>query len=308
MLAMLIGGFYWFKAVEAVCQAPLSYSIGTIDGRFGITQDEARSFVDDAASIWEDASEKNLFSYDPESNFKINFIFDERQQTAIEAEERKEELDQKEGINETLSITYAALVAKYQDEKLKFEGQKETYEKRLSNYNEEVDGYNRSGGAPPDVYAELEERKVALDQERQAINDTAEKLNDLASQINKIGEQGNHLIDDYNEEVKDFNDEFSESREFTQGDYQGDRINIYTFRDFNELKLVLAHELGHALSLGHVDDHQSIMYYLMGEQPMDSINLTDQDIAEFQAICGEKSVYQSLRQTLINWLQQQGVI
>lgn len=308
MLAMLVGGFYWFSSVEAVCQVPLSYSIGVLDGRFGITEDEARSLVDDASSIWENASERNLFSYDPTADFKINFIFDERQQQAIAVEDRKEELDQTENINETLSVTYAALVARYQDEKLKFEGLKEAYERRLSNYNDEVESYNNSGGAPPDVFAELEEKKLSLDIEREEVNDMAEKLNDLANQINRIGEQGNELIDDYNSKVEVFNHDFGHSREFTQGDYQGDRINIYTFRDHNELKLVLAHELGHALSLGHVDDNQSIMYYLMGEQPMDSISLTDSDMSQFQTVCGEKNTYESLRQTLVNWLSSHGVI
>ena len=82
-----------------------------------------------------------------------------------------------------------------------------------------------------------------------------------------------------------FNNQFGGTREFTQGDYQGDHINVYQFRDRAELILVLAHELGHALQLDHVENPASIMYYLMGEQPPES-RLSAEDLEAFAQTCG----------------------
>ena len=106
----------------------------------------------------------------------------------------------------------------------------------------------------------------------------------MADQINDAGARNNQLVEGYNEDVAVFNNRFGGTREFTQGDYQGDHINVYQFRDRAELILVLAHELGHALQLEHVDNQASIMFYLMGEQPPQP-RLSAEDIEAFTLSC-----------------------
>ena len=308
MLAIILAGTYWLSAVFAVCQVPLEWRIGKLDGRFNITHEEARNVIEDAASVWEDATDRNLFSYDEDADFTINFMFDERQRTANEADALKDVLDDKQDVNESLSDAYAALVAKYQAEQIRFEDLRAVYNRKLNAYNNEVESYNQSGGAPPDVFEALEARKEALNKELVVVNNTAQKLNQMATEINQLGQRGNELIEEYNQDVNRFNERYGYSREFTQGDYQGDRINIYTFQDEAELTLVLAHELGHALSLDHVDNDTSVMYYLMGGQAMDNIQLTAEDQTHFQAICGDKTGYERLRGQLIGWLRHYGVL
>ena len=46
-----------------------------------------------------------------------------------------------------------------------------------------------------------------------------------------------------------------------------------------------AHELGHALSMGHVDTPNSVMYYLMDEQPRPPV-LSAEDKEAFEDLCG----------------------
>jgi len=83
-----------------------------------------------------------------------------------------------------------------------------------------------------------------------------------------------------------FNEQFGESREFTQGDYQGDKISIYTFLDEAELVRVLVHEFGHALGIGHVENSESMMYHLMSNQPTIA-RLSVEDTQAFFAVCGQ---------------------
>lgn len=71
--------------------------------------------------------------------------------------------------------------------------------------------------------------------------------------------------------------------------------------------MVLAHEFGHSMSLDHVDNDESIMYYLMGGQP-DSLEPSNEDLASFATICGDKSAYESLRERLIAVLKSYGVL
>jgi predicted Zn-dependent protease len=48
----------------------------------------------------------------------------------------------------------------------------------------------------------------------------------------------------------------------------------------------LAHELGHTLGLGHVDNPTAVMHYLMGEQNIDDLTLTRDDIDALRTACG----------------------
>lgn len=291
---ILFGGGYFYYIAEAVCPTPFTYRIGEIDEGFDITPDEAKVAVTAAAEVWEEATKKNLFAYDADSDFTINFIFDERQAFAKAEDTFKEKLDAAENINDAIGDTYATLVSQYSDLKSSYTKRIEEYERRLNTYNETVAKYNDEGGAPKDVYDDLENEKKALDKERNILNTTSTQLNILVDEINNIGEKGNSLVQTYNEGVYTYNEKFGESHEFTQGDYQRDRINIYTYENQRELELVLAHELGHSLSLNHVTGSSSVMFYLIGEQ-LPGLTLSEADLGEFNKVCGSMSVWDKIR-------------
>ncbi|MEZ4200539.1 MAG: matrixin family metalloprotease [Candidatus Paceibacterota bacterium] len=295
VLVIMLAGFQLYSTVGAVCNVPVEWRIGELDERFGITEAEARSVVEEASSIWENATDRNLFSYTQEADFTINFVFDERQRAAIEAAALEADLNQKESANEALNVTYAELVSRYETTEASFLSAKSAFENRLAAYNQKVASYNNQGGAPPEVYEELEAEKNALDREQQELSRQVGRLNALGEEINRLGERGNKLVAEYNEEVGKYNEEYGYREGVTQGDYQGDRINIYKFETINELRLVLAHELGHALSLDHVDGSTSIMYYLMGDQPLENTALSEHDLSEFGEICGAVSTDNRLR-------------
>ncbi len=307
MLSILLAGTYWYTSVEADCRLPIYYSIGDIDARFGISKDEVRTALSTAESVWEEATGSNLFTYAEDADLRVNFIFDERQQSANNAEVAKDQLNEKADVNEELGETYAKLVNEHNKLRQSYEYELDDYERDLSAYNAEVKKYNDQGGAPPDVYKSLEEQKEVLDERREEINDTADQLNELSQKINEIGEQGNNLIEQYNDNVNRFNDTYGRAEEFTQGDFQGRHINVYTFKDKRELGLVLAHEFGHAMSLDHVENTPSIMYYLMGEQPS-PLTPSVEDLHEFNAICGDVSTYEEVRGVILDWLQSHGIL
>lgn len=292
-LAVLIGGTYWFAHVAATCDLPITYRIGEVDERFGMSFEEARLALVDAEAVWENATGENLFSYEEDAAFTVNFVFDERQALADAEQNLRERLDAAEGISDAISETHAALIEEYESLSVAYETRIAAYEADLAAYNADVESYNEAGGAPPEVYEEFEARKMALDTEQTAINDLADRLNELVTEINRIGEQGNRLIDVHNQHVERYNDTFAGEREFTQGDYTQNNINIYTFTDREELVTVLAHELGHALRLGHVENEASVMYHLMGGQT-EPLALTPEDIAAFEAVCSDRDAFETI--------------
>lgn len=296
ILTMVFAGTYLYREASSMCPVPITYRIGEIGEGFTITEEEAKGAVAIAAASWEGAAEQDLFIYDPDSDFTINFVFDERQEYADAEEDFREKLNVTEGVNDLIDETYTELTTRYSTLEEEYQAKVDSYESHLASYNKRVKEQNDSGGAPRDVYQALQEEQQQLDEEMEELNALGNRLNTLAGEINKVGERGNQLVDVYNRNVAEYNEVFGESHEFTQGDFRGDRINVYKFSDTAELELVLAHELGHALSLDHVANNASLMYHLMGGQPSD-IHLSREDLVEFNRVC-KASFFEKIRMVL----------
>lgn len=285
VLTLVLAGGYWFRVAESKCDVPVAYSLGSIDERFSISREEARAAISDAESLWEDATGENLFTYAEDADFTINFVYDDRQEITDEEGEVRDILENKEEMSAHIREEYDRMLGKYTKLEATYNARVEDYEAALEAYNNEVALWNEKGGAPESVYADLEKTKTWLDEESQDLSQRTRELNQVVDTINDLGEAGNKVVHDYNEDVAWYNSFFTGEREFTQGDYQGDRINIYQFGDGEELRQVLAHELGHALSLGHVEEERSIMYHLM-EGGLAELKLSSADLGEFRRVCG----------------------
>ncbi|HEU4677427.1 MAG TPA: matrixin family metalloprotease, partial [Candidatus Paceibacterota bacterium] len=267
---------------------PVRYRVGNIDPRFDANAEEVKRVAAAAEAIWEGKLGRELFVYDERRGIPINLVFDERQENAEIEENLRDDLEAKAGMNDAVAKQYDALIGEFRSLKKAYESRVRSYETKLAAYNDTVNDWNAKGGAPESEIERLEADAASLKAEQEGLEADAEKLNALVDQLNAIGAKGNTLITDYNSVVAEYNDKVAEAGEFTQGDYTGDAINVYQFNSEDELELVLAHELGHALSLDHVDGKRSIMYRLMEDQAVDD-GLTPEDIAEFDAVCAQKS-------------------
>jgi FtsZ-binding cell division protein ZapB len=296
-------GLYWYSATAAQCPVPLAYRIGEIDESFSISHDEAVARVVVAEALWEDVTDRDLFVYDETAKFTIDFVFDDRQQTINAEASERVVLDEQRTKNQSLVETIEALQQEYEALREQYKMHVATYERELDEYNQRVNQYNDRGGAPADVFAELEDERNRLAAESEALNDTTKELNDFVGRIAELNESANRQIDAYNREVQRYNNRYGYEREFTQGDYQGDSIHIYSFTSDAELEKVLAHEFGHALGIGHVEASSSLMYYLM-EDPQAGPRLTEADMDAFIAVCDEsETMGQKARHVIRQFIQ-----
>jgi Matrixin len=287
VLLILVLALYWYATTGVYCQAPLSYQLEPVDERFLIKTADA------------EAGRELFYPVSENADIVIRFVFDERQERAIAEASLRDSLDDKEETSSSITETYEALVDEYQSLQTKQDAAVRMYENKLYEHNATVERYNNAGGAPEEVFATLAAAEAALAKEAATLDQMNEELARLSRTINEVSERGNRLIEQYNANVQDYNVQFGEPDEFTQGDYTAGMIHIYTFTSQTELLQVLTHELGHALDLPHVEGSDSIMYYLLEDQPV-PVQLSTADVAAFTATCGSATNVETTIRTFIN--------
>lgn len=287
-VVLSLAGVQWYQTTQYICPVPISYRLGEIDSSFTLSEVEAKQYIEEATAVWEDVAAQDLFIYNDDAAFTINFIFDERQAMADAQIFDRDRLDSIAEQNEAFRTQIADIQSSYQRRQTTFNAEREAYDSRLQSYNDKVRQANDRGGATPAVFTELELERVSLASESEELRVEADALNNLAQQLNELSTEGNRLVETYNQEVRTYNADYGATHEFTQGDYRGGEINIYKFSNQYELVSVLAHEFGHSLGIDHIEEPGSLMYYLLDDELDSMPTLTDSDIAAYQIECADQ--------------------
>ena len=267
------------------CSKTLEYSIGEIDPRFNIDSASLLKIIEEAQGLWSDQLGRKAFSYNPDASFKINLIFDERQMQSNDVDALKENLEQLESSQNKISSQYDSLIASYKKALENYNASVLKYEKQLKQYNDDVEKWNKSDKSSEDEYDDLQKDKKALNDFYNKLQKEQLEVNELARKANRLVSQEKSVVEDYNSNILTYKEKYGTAQEFEKGVYAGTEINIYQFKELSDLRMTLIHELGHSLGMGHVDNSKSIMYYLLGDQNMESPMLSNEDIAELKAVC-----------------------
>ena len=257
--------------------APLSYAIGTLDERFGVTREHFLKVIEGAARIWEEPIRMSLFEYDSSADFTINLIFDERQQRMLEAKAMKAKLDTRGKSYDNLMDEYNSQLEEKRTLERDYDRDLSAYNQRLQRHNSNATYWNDRGGAPSEEFAKMEQDRAGLDAMSDGLENKRVALNQAVADLNGLAKAIDNLADEHNLEIKLYNGKFVESREFEKGVFNGKQINIYEYNGENDLKATLVHEMGHALGFNHVDDPTAIMFPILEKQDLTNIHLTAAD-------------------------------
>lgn len=257
----------------------LRYAIGYIDPRFGVNESELKKITEEAVQIWHRGLGKQVFVYDPDAKLRINLIYDERQ-AKIEARQKAEQHIRSN------KATHQKNLQQLKQKQVQVERQAQQLrvlqqQYQLENYNYQVltEHIHQTGQAEAiqqrnHLKFRLENLSREIDALQQQHRKDIAEYNQKVAEINAFTDQTNATIDQYKQEFA--------PKEFQQGVFTGDRIDIFTFESRDELRVVLAHELGHGLHIDHNDDPQALMYPIYHGQNIENFKLKPADIALYQ--------------------------
>lgn len=274
------------------CAEPIPYKIGSFNTEFGISKEYFLKAVAEAEAVWEKPMGLDLFVYAPEDDdyevLDINLEYDYRQQVTEKLRTLNADVKNDKASYDKLQAEFLALKAEYSAEKKIYDSRVLSLNQKWAKLQSEIEYWNSKGGAPQNEFNRLEKERLALEALSRSVEVDAEALNSLASEVNALVEPLNKMAVDLNLSVEKYNKTIGVERgeTFEEGVYHSDgrkrAIDVFEFSSRAKLVRLLAHEFGHALNIGHLDDPKAIMYALnigSGTTPNNS------DLTALRAIC-----------------------
>jgi predicted Zn-dependent protease len=268
------------------CNKILEYSLGSVDKSFGLSRDQFLKSIKEAEGVWEKGAGRDLFNYSGSGHLKINLVFDQRQADTLRMNKTLEGINSDEDKLKAVKIEYDNLTAKLKQKEESFNLGLAQYQKDQAKYDTLLGVYNSKKEPDQETFNELNSQREALKSTLLALNVQKEEFNSLVSQVNTIAGIFNELAKKLNVRVVGYNEVQGAKDEFVSGLYTLDgkteKIDIFQFYDNKDLVVTIAHELGHALGLGHAIAPGSLMYPKSEGQKTE---LSKEDLKMLSVLC-----------------------
>lgn len=298
--ALALGGVLWSEgqmpggsvghSAAPRCEVPITLHLEAVDSRFRLERDAVQAALDAAVTMWDGQTPDELFRQRDGEGMPVRLVFDQRQAGAETRDRAREELDRLEARiaehEERLDHRHAALAA----DSAGYQRRLEDYQARQREYEQAVAAWNAGRMEHSARNRErLEQQRRVLDSARDDLDQRRRTLERRRDELNREIRALETEIDAFNDQVAELNREVSATGAFDMAVYeqQGARRSITVFKasDVDELRLTLAHELGHALGIDHVADPAAVMHAVLGEENAGRSELSEADRRALAEAC-----------------------
>ena len=278
------------------CETTIAWRVADVDPRFGVSQREVQAAAEEAAELWR-IEARRLFVRDSLLGMPIRLVYDERQ-SRTDDRVRALQLHRQSEVD---------LATEERDLRVAWERQTEAQQRSLVEWaahdsaigvhNGAVRRWNAAGDAPPDTVEALAARGERLRAHGVTLLEAARRLQaeneELRSRERALAE-GRAAIDRGAArlasafpllEVESGTYLEAHGLDAAGAPVRLREIRVFRFESRNELVRILAHELGHALGLAHVDEPGALMSPRRDGSGEDPLSLHAADHSALAALC-----------------------
>jgi hypothetical protein len=282
------------------CGIPVHFTLADVDPGFGFDRETVMTALVEAANVWHGASGPILFlESDHPMAMQVSLRYDERQQAANTRRSLRGGLERDRGAFEEDEAMLLQWGERIEASRAAHDRATAELAARARAYEREVAAWNTGRGERTDarrrvLETESEQLRAGLaDLERAGLS-----LNADIDAYNRRAADLRQRADDFQARVAVYNDASSDSPvqsgRYSYAPGEGRRIEVYRAEGYDELVLVLAHEFGHALGVGHVDEPGAVMHAMLHDGGLlepgrtRPFELSVADRAALVAVCGKR--------------------
>ncbi|MFB6226166.1 MAG: hypothetical protein ABEJ02_02335 [Candidatus Paceibacteria bacterium] len=291
ILILTGGGYYFYLQYTGSGSIPLytspcktlEYKVAKVDSEFPLGDKVFKNMVKKSENKWEEQINVDLFNYNPQAEFSINLVYDDnltefKGKALSPFEKQLKELKQKRD----------KFARKYDQASDDYNNMVDRYNRLSKEYNREIKKLEQQEDFDQEKYEQLQKKQERFESLDKKIEQKKKEAKQLAQKVKEIKGELELKTKNRDTGVNTFKNKFGQQEKFNRDNLKENKINIYSFRTPETLKLKLMHHMGHALGLKHADGNKSsVMYPKKSEQILTNLVLTKEDVNLLKESCNK---------------------
>ena len=285
--------------------------IGKIDRYYQdkINEDELRAIIDEIEEIFEAQLDMNLFDYS-EAGKAIDILYLPASKLEKRINRKIKKLQSKKNKIKKFETSFAQKQEKIDRLKIYLKEKNRIMNKEIENYNAYIKEINQVKIKSKKEYNHLQK---SVNKQTSKLDTKIKKLKKEERNLKKLTTSYNNKVIFYNasigsfnrlkKEIESMNRSFKKVKGVTKSFSQitmksiykngiqvkeksikniMSKIEIYGFESLDDLKVVLAHEIGHLLGIPHINVKDALMNPILQEKQKNELFLTPADVLNFE--------------------------